>query len=265
MKKKVEWHYLKHEWTKLKAHLKSFDHEGKQDSLHRFRIQVKKVRAFLVMVDLEKKTAQLEKQLKPVRQIFKEAGEIRNAYLNLEMVKDHQIGISPFIRRQRHLMKISAAKLRSASNKHVKRLRKTRKSLKKKLPHLSNQHIVMYYKQQLEDIALCLEILPSDETLHACRKQLKMLIYNYALVKPVLNLNLNEDYLEQVQITIGDWHDKQIAIDLFSAEEVGDAGVVAVLKKERTKLKRKITLLIKNFYMRATIVKENRWNKPIRL
>ncbi|WP_069660468.1 CHAD domain-containing protein [Arcticibacter eurypsychrophilus] len=263
MKKKVEWHYLKHEWTKLKAHLKSFDHEGKQDSLHQFRIQVKKVRAFLIMVDREKKTAKLEKQLKPVRQIFKAAGEIRNAYINLEMIKDHQLGSSPFVRIQRHLMKTSAAKLRSATNKHIHDLRKTRRSLKKKLPHLSNQHVTMYYQQQLEQIALNLKPPHSDETLHACRKQLKILIYNYALVKPVLNLDLNEDYLEQVQITIGDWHDKQIAIDLFCGEEVGDADIAVLLKKERIKLKRKITLLVKNFYMRATTVEELSLEKTI--
>jgi CHAD domain-containing protein len=252
MKKKDQLNYFRHEWAELETDLKTFDKKGKQEALHHFRVQVKKLRAFLVLVDSEENGPKLEKQLKPVRKIFKAAGVIRNAYMNLELGKVHQQGASAFMRGQRRLMKESAAQFRSASVKHLAMIRKTRRRLKKAPLRLSNVHISMYYQQQLEEIALCLKPQRSEASLHACRKQLKMLTYNYQLVKPVLSLVFSKDYLEQVHIAIGDWHDKQVAIELFLNEEVGDASVAESLKKERTQLKRKITGLVKDFYNRAT-------------
>jgi CHAD domain-containing protein len=254
MKKKDQSNYFKHEWAKLKADLKTFDKKGKQEALHRFRVQVKKLRAFLVLADSGENSHGLEKQLKPVRKIFKAAGIIRNAYITLELSKEYQQGPSAFMRGQRRLMKESAVQFRSASAKHLAGIRKTRRRLKKAVPRFSNVHISMYYQQKLEDIALCLKPQGSEASLHDCRKQIKMLIYNYSLVKPVLSLAFNEAYLEQVQTAIGDWHDKQVAIELFSSEEVGAAPVAESLEKEQAQLKRKISGLVKDFYNRATTV-----------
>ncbi|MDB5128674.1 CHAD domain-containing protein [Mucilaginibacter sp.] len=254
MKKKDQLSYFRHEWAKLKADLKTFDKKGKQEALHRFRVQVKKLRAFLVLADSGENVHKLEKQLKPVRKIFKAGGVIRNAYMTLELSKEYQQRPSAFMRGQRRLMKESAALFRSASAKHLARVRQTRRRLKKAVPRFSNVHISMYYQQQLEEIALCLKPRRSEASLHDCRKQIKMLIYNYPLVKPVLSLAFNEVYLEQVQTAIGDWHDKQVAIELFSSEEVGAAPVAESLKKEQTQLKTKIRGLVKDFYNRATTV-----------
>ena len=254
MKKKDQLNYFRHEWAKLKADLKTFDRKGKQEALHHFRVQVKRLRAFLVLADSEENGHNLEKQLKPVRKIFKAAGIIRNAYITLELSKEYQQGPTAFMRGQHRLMKESTAQFQSVSIKHLARIRNTRRRLKKAIPRFSNVHLSMYYRQQLEKIALCLQSQRSEASLHDCRKQIKMLMYNYSLVKPVLSLAFNESYLEQVQTAIGDWHDKQVAIELFSSEEANSAPVAESVKKELKQLKRKISGLINDFYNRATTV-----------
>ena len=254
MKKKDQLNYFRHEWAKLKTDLKTFDKKGKQEALHRFRVQVKKLRAFLVLADSGENSHNLEKQLKPVRKIFKAAGVIRNAYITHELSKEYQQEPTAFMRGQHRLMEESTAQFQSASTEHLARIRNTRRRLKKVIPRFSNVHLSMYYRQQLEKIALCLKPQQSEASLHDCRKQIKILIYNYSLVKPAIRLAFNEGYLEQVQTAIGEWNDKQVAIELFSREEANSAPVVESMKNELKQLKRKISGLIKDFYNRATTV-----------
>lgn len=256
MKLKEELAYFKGEWTGLRSHLKAFDKKGKQEDLHRFRVQVKKLRAFLVLADSGLAVGQLQKELKPVRKLFKAAGNIRNAYINLELIKLFQPSFTEIMEDQRSLMKRSAHDFRAGADKHLQRLRGAQRKLKKAIPKLNDVHIEFYYRQQLEQIAVCLAPPYADTSLHACRKQLKMLIYNYKLVKPVLNQPFNEPYLDEVQNIIGEWHDKQVAIDLFSTGGAENDGLVDVLKKEKSRLKRQLTVLVKDFYAKATTVNE---------
>ncbi|WP_121809504.1 CHAD domain-containing protein [Mucilaginibacter kameinonensis] len=256
MKLKEELLYFKDEWTNLRSHLKAFDKKGKQEDLHRFRVQVKKLRAFLILADSGLPVKQLEKELKPVRKLFKAAGEIRNAYINLELTKQFLIAQPEMMEGQRKLMKQSAHDFRSEASKHLQRLRWARRKLKKVIPKISDIHIDFYYRQQLEQLAVCLAPPYADTALHACRKQLKMLIYNYKLVKPVLNQPFNIAYLDEVQDIIGEWHDKEVAIALFATGEAENEQLVDALKKEKTRLKRHLTSLVKDFYTRATTVND---------
>jgi CHAD domain-containing protein len=66
----------------------------------------------------------------------------------------------------------------------------------------------------------------------------------------------NEDYLEQVQNAVGNWHDNNVTIDLFAAEATQGETAVALLKKQAVQLKRQVTKLLKGFYDRATTVTE---------
>jgi CHAD domain-containing protein len=255
MKRKKELRYLKKEWSHLRDHLKDFEKKGGQEDLHRFRVQVKKVRALLALADSENKNGILEKRLKPVRKIFKTAGKIRNAYLNLELAKAYPQA-AQLTNGQRRIIKDASARFSSRSASHGKQLKRTRNRLKQNIAKLNDIHIAAYYEQQLKQIADALAHPKSDTDLHACRKQLKILIYNYQLVHPVLGNSANEKYLDQVQTAIGDWHDKQVTIELFASEKGMHTGIIIALKKERTQLKRQLTRLTKDFYIRATTVVE---------
>ncbi|MDB5155805.1 MAG: hypothetical protein JWR50_512 [Mucilaginibacter sp.] len=236
----------------MKGHLESFVKKGEQEELHHFRTRVKKLRAFFILADSAAKEPALEQHFKPVRKVFKQAGEIRNAYINQELAKAQPGDSASLIRDQRLLMKRAAKIFNARSGQHLARLRRTRRKLSKRIVSVNNLHISLYYRQQLKAMAAILARHRFDEELHNCRKQLKILIYNYQLVCPKLDLPFNGGYLEKVQTAIGDWHDNQLAIQLFSRAEIGNSEALSNLKKEGTRLKRALTRLTRDFQQQAT-------------
>ena len=256
MKKKEEKKYIDKEWRATVHHLKAFIKKGEQESLHRFRTGVKKLRAFFTLAESVKNGQGIIKPFKPVRKVFKQAGEIRNAYINTQLGKSQQATQMDFINGQEQIMNALAGQFKAEGQQHLATLAKVKPKLKKRIPKVPNLHIRLYYQQQLEHIAAGLQQHQFGEDLHACRKQIKMLIYNYHLVKPKLEQPFNQEYLEQVQTVIGNWHDNQVATDLFAAEAMQDEKAKTLLKKQAVALKKEVARLLKGFYERATTVTE---------
>jgi CHAD domain-containing protein len=256
MKKKTERKYMVKTWRVMKRHLRSFVENGDQEDLHRFRTGVKKLRALLILADSAAKDSALEKRFKPVRKIFKQAGEIRDAYVNQELGK--AVGENDdFIREQQQVMNIATLAFNADMDQHKAWLQKTRRGLLKRIRPISKLHLTLYYRQQLETIAVTLSQLRFNEELHTCRKQMKVLLYNYTLTNRELNIHFNAAYLDQVQEAIGNWHDNQLAITLLSAWETGNNnGTIIKLKKQTTRLKKQLTDLTRNFREQATTVTE---------
>lgn len=255
MTKKEEKKYFGKEWRKMKAGLKSFLKEGEQEDLHRFRIQVKKLRAFLIL--LEEGAAdehKLKRNFKPIRKIFRRAGEIRNAFINQELGKSLKINQDEFMNSQLQLQLKSTKKFKSKKVRFLKELKETRQVLIKKIKPVSDLHIYLFYQDQLHQIAAFLANPKFNDQLHECRKQVKLLLYNFKPAHAALGSGLNEEYLEKVQIAIGDWHDQILILNLLS----GYNSIIdkTNLQKDSSKLRKKIIALTKDFYNQATTTVE---------
>jgi len=236
----------------MKSSLLAFFEKEDQEDLHRFRVQVKKLRAFLILSDSTGHQPNLALYFKPVKKIFKEAGEIRNAFINQELAKEHQTGDNAFISSQCQLQIDATAKFRSNRARHLEKIKDTHSTIKEKIRSISDLHIGLFYQKVLQQISGTLANLKFNEDLHGCRTQVKNLAYNHKLVHSALAIGFNADYMHRVQTLIGDWHDNALLIQLYS----GDKAMAASLKKQHTKLKRAITLLTKDFFNQATTVVE---------
>ncbi|ASU36299.1 CHAD domain-containing protein [Mucilaginibacter xinganensis] len=256
MKSREERKYFDKEWKTMKAALTAFIENGEQENLHRFRVQVKKLRAFLILLDSLGVDIPLLKHFKPVRLVFKQAGEIRNAYINVKIGKDHQFNTGSFVAEQQLLMKNGTETFKSNGDKNLKAIKFAHKAIKGKIKPVSNLHINLFYQAQLKQIAASLAPLQFDESLHNARKRIKILIYNYKLVYKGLEAGFNEPYLDGVQKSIGDWHDTVLAIDLFSLYEVHNQTAFANLKNQLEKIKSNIIASTVDFYNQATTTVE---------
>jgi CHAD domain-containing protein len=256
MKKREERKYFDKEWKDMKASLESYLKKEQQEDLHHFRVQVKKLRAFLILSDSTEQHPKLTQHFKSVRMIFKQAGEIRSAYINLELGKAHQTDNGIFMSDQHQLQLNASSKFKSNGIKNLEKLKDSHQLLKEKIKPVSDLHINLFYQKQLHQIADILTKPKFDDQLHTCRKQVKILIYNHKLTHAALGTGVNTDYLDLVQIAIGDWHDHVLAIELFSSNEAKDQAAVSSLKKQDSKFKNHITSLTKDFYNRATTVVE---------
>jgi CHAD domain-containing protein len=252
MKKAEEIKYFDKEWKDMKASLESFLLEGIQENLHRFRVQVKKLTAFIILADSAEHFPKLAKHFKPARKVFKQAGEVRDIYMNLELAKKYNTGNDAFLIEQHQLLEKTTGEFILNGNKHLQKLKDTRKAFKGKIKPISDLHIGLFYQTRLEQIAASLAKIKFDDRLHQCRKLIKVLIYNLKLVRHLPDTGFNEDYLGQVQTAIGDWHDNVLATALFS----NDKETVSLLKKQNTRLKKYIKSLVEDFYNRATTVVE---------
>src|ERR1700712_1727379 len=97
MKRKTEKAHFNDQWELMVSHLKAFLGAGDQEELHLFRVQVKKLRAMLELLDSNSSKPRLSKDFKPVRRIFKHGGDIRNAYINLQFAVRYQFKNEEFL------------------------------------------------------------------------------------------------------------------------------------------------------------------------
>jgi len=254
MKKKKEAKYLDKGWEEMNIHLKTFLETGDQEELHKFRVTIKKLRAMLFLFENTSKESGLLKCFKPVRKIFKHAGQIRDAHTNLQLSERYHLKNEQFEEGQQKIIEEGTIEFRSNGPQFFKNIKSAHKRLKKQLQKVDDSMIADYYKQQLSNIATNLAVSGFTEDMHTNRKLIKILVYNHKLAEKALNgsLPFNSAYLDKLQEAIGKWHDNLLAEELFSTPELNDKPIVAKIKKVNSGVKRSIANLADDFLKKAT-------------
>lgn len=217
MKKQEERKYLSKLWKKMQQHFKNFTQTQAPEELHQFRVQVKKIRSFLTLLEGAKKNSQLLKTVKPVKKIFASAGVVRDAFLHQQQGKEHHLTLLRFYKKQRALQEHETRKLVSKSAKHLHQMKKVKKKLQKQLRPVSANDIKAFYRTQLSHTHQLLEPTNFSEQLHDGRKMLKHLMYNQQAVKDDVakDLNIDFNYIDELQDLLGQWHDNKLALAFF--------------------------------------------------
>lgn len=210
MKKKIAIKYFTTEWQDMRAQLHNYLETLDQEDLHRFRVQVKKLKALLVLCSYRRNGRQLKGYFKPVKNVFQQAGELRNAYISGKM--------DP----QAENLTTAMRNLRSCAVDFLKCSANVRRRIKKRLRRIRQRNVRRFYEKQLRFAAGVLSEHFSAERLHECRKRIKLLRYNYPLVRGELPFRLDTAYLDELQEAIGQWHDHWLAgsRDPLEAREV---------------------------------------------
>ena len=256
MKKKKEAKYLDKGWEEMNIHLNAFLETGNQEELHKFRVQIKKLRAMLFLFENTSNESGLLKCFKPVRKIFKHAGQIRDAYTNLLLSERYHLKNKQFEEGQQKIIEEGTIEFRSNSPQFFKNIKTAHKRLKKQLQKVDDSMIADYYKLQLSNIATNLAVSGFTEDMHTNRKLIKILVYNHKMAEKALNgsVPFNTAYLDKLQEAIGKWHDNLVAEELFSTPELNDKPIVAKIKKVNSSVKRSITNLADDFLKKATTI-----------
>ncbi|MGZ3755534.1 MAG: CHAD domain-containing protein [Mucilaginibacter sp.] len=250
MKKKNGVRYFEQEWKGMCAHLKSYLKTEEDEELHQFRVKIKKLKAFMILSDSANPHPALLKQFKPIKKIFKQAGVLRDAYLNLEFIKLFQPDNATA---QEILIKNATLKFKSNGDKYLRKINKVHPPLKKEIKSIKDSSINHFYNDRLLQIAQILTLCQFDEQLHECRKLIKILLYNYKPARESLNVRLDEDYLERLQQTIGDWHDQVLSITRLREDMVPETMLTEAMNEKVAKLKEDIIGLKQDFYSRVII------------
>ena len=244
----------------MRKGLKTFLKTDDKEQLHTLRVEVKKLRAMLTLMQTLTHNKKLFKLFKPVKAVFKHAGEIRSSQINLELAQRYQFKNEQFEREQRQHMAQCAEEFKQQAPSYLKKLKRANHRIKSSLRRVPDKSVAVFYKNQLKQIANSLAIPHFDEGLHECRKQMKILMYNHGLSEKALQhrVAFNEQYIDDLQSNIGDWHDHVLAMELFVSPNVHDKPVVTKIKRENRITEKNITELTRDFLSKATTPAEEK-------
>jgi CHAD domain-containing protein len=233
-------------WQSMLTYLSAFCQTQEPEALHRFRVQVKKVRALLLF--LQKNLA--SEHLKPLQSIFKQAGKIRSAQIHLAFVEEYQVANAEFKKEQEKIANSESKRFCSKLGAHLKTLGKLRKTLAANFQDIENKVVVRFYKKQLKKLNryFAQPNLPIGK-LHLNRKRIKNLLYFHDILPESLaqKLQLNTAYLDQLQDAIGQWHDVVAALALLKTRGFANKKMLDKLERRSRRLLASIFDLTNDF------------------
>jgi CHAD domain-containing protein len=209
----------------LKNLLRDFD----KDEIHSFRLEIKKLRAFNLLVS----HASLHERIKihgSIKAFYNSAGDLRNLQLHHERIVElsKMLGIEE---PQQHVQLLleKELKIRESLEKLAGdlSLKKAKTALTENSPAeitgLTIQTFILQKKAGLEALIL-LTVYP-DEALHEIRKHLKDLLYNWkyiAVVAPVFlpPLWTERDFIDKLADKIGEFHDLCISLSFLTTVHI---------------------------------------------
>lgn len=218
-------------------------------TFHKLRIELKKLNAFLDLVNYCSKDFRRKKTFKPFRQIFRQAGKVRELQLQDAMLKkyfsDSSIPEYKAILRKSRLEETRLF-FSMIDPKTVTRLNKKFVKIESFLPKIKTKTPVAYLDSEISKIKNLINKSPlQKEHLHELRKRLKTLNNN----RSSLSLEENKDLISKNNVLpklLGEWHDLLVMIDHLN-KGLDNDGInpkeVIQLEKLKTKISAESELL----------------------
>ncbi|SFO02442.1 CHAD domain-containing protein [Chitinophaga sp. YR627] len=240
--------YLIKRCLKVRRRLRTFASSGEQQELHKLRVELKKLKAFIKLVTLYRGNKQLAVQLRSIRLVFHHAGVIREADLNLQMMQQFHINRPAVKDKAGRILQQEPGKFRSHVTHYDHLIKDLVRSLLRLIRPLRDRKLKRWIDKQVEKIAVIVTGTPTDQ-LHTARKRIKHLGYIYEICPKHLRnkLALNADYLDQLQDVIGEWHDMDVAIRLLDAHNGRNQAGLDKLRKQREQEEKEILKKGKHF------------------
>jgi CHAD domain-containing protein len=214
--------YFTKRWKSIYAHLCAFQEYADTEELHRVRVEIKKLKALLLLDEKQFEKKKFQSHFKLIDKLFDQAGKVRTAQMNLELMNQYGITSGKTDKEQTAILIRESAKLFSKLDHYLKYFAKKPGFFLHRFSSFSDKKIKKEFGEQLKSLAKTFEKQPKGKTLHNCRKEIKQLIYRTDILPEQLNreLNLNKQYLKKLEEKIGEWHDTLIAIELSGAKDV---------------------------------------------
>jgi CHAD domain-containing protein len=258
LKKKRQHEYIDKRCKSMILHINAFCVKKSPEELHKLRVEIKKLRAFISFA--EKLTNEkFSKHIKPVIKIFKQAGEMRTANLNLKMIRKYRIHNAGFKKEQQAVFKTASEEFCASSEKNKTSICECCEAIRGKCHDIDNKEIIDFYKKRIRSLSAFFSKKTGEGKLHDHRKKIKILLYTESFLQRSVRekLKLNRSYLDALQNAIGEWHDTTLLIGLFQNMNFAGKETIKQLTKKRETLLQAATLQAKEFDKNVITEKEN--------
>lgn len=237
LKKEKQREYFRERWDSIIVHFDRFAKRTNANDLHKVRVELKKIRALLYLHDVvHGKTA--KKLLHPVRDLYKQAGLVRDAQVSAQLVRKHKGIQLDFFTEQRKTVAREAKKLVREMNIHADDLILTNLKIWRRFRDIRTHDVRKMIKRLRKEIDR--HFLPKMNLpeLHETRKMIKRLVYIYGMLPSSMasRINLAHDEYKKLEQLIGNWHDSGFTIGLIEEYAPHTDGSVRLLRNKQKKL-----------------------------
>ena len=251
LSRKKQKNYLTKRERDLLVQLRAYSESGDADALHRLRLDVKKVKAFVQMVKAcsdKKISGGISKDLGLLKKMFRQAGKVRDADNTIKLLEQLHSVPAAFTAEQDDLRVSAADEFRQQVEKYRKKGKKAGRRLLEDVNAIRTGCIRDWYGGQLIRIGVLLTA--SGDEFHEARKKIKELLYVEKFLPSGLveELRLDDDYLDKLQEVIGQWHDMAVIVAAYAGREGADSQSMV---DECAKRERRVREMAGDFYLRA--------------
>lgn len=259
MEKAIQKEYFKERIKGVADNFSLFVKDQNLEALHQMRVEVKKAHSMLKLQVFSDQGTKTIKHFLPIRKIFKQAGLIREAQLNLENLNLIQIQDGKI----RHFLQSEVEKetkrfLTKASD-FGDHLKKSVDKTLKKIEAVPEKKVQAFYRTHLHFVSKNLKRKLFINHLHESRKSLKVLIHLHEILPEdgLEDIQINWTYIGELQEKIGNWHDIHRTESWMKKNKANKNSLTEI----RTRLLEQLTeikKLKKNFEIKALNLNEKR-------
>lgn len=237
--------YTLKRFSRLKKLLRSYSSDPQVETLHGIRVEIKKVKVILRLINEYEKGFHAHRHFVPLREIFRKAGEIRQPQVYYELLLRHEIqGVDDSLIPGSSAQARLSRDFRREIPVYISVVRIRKNKLGEFLNEISGGQIRKYVKGRKEALRLMLQGNLAANALHKARKVIKEIMYLEAVTKKAGKRDL---FFSQMEELIGQWHDRQLLMDVLRK---GKSFELKRLRSERNVVMRDIRKAIAEFYYR---------------
>lgn len=238
--------YANHQFKSLVEHLESYREKKDLELLHKIRVDIKKIKAILLLTNDRVKGFKGHKSFIPFRTIFRRAGEIREPEVLTSLLLAYNI---PGIHDQS--IDRSSEKLALSFSNDVPSfttiVNKQWLKLKSHFGKVKRKDLVHYLKKTKRNIKAKLYPEPATDLIHKARKLMKEFMYLSQATRRS-EKKVNQFYKTEVEL-IGELHDRQVLLNLLTKSNGAvDKILIQKIKIECNAKKTKIKKRALQFY-----------------
>jgi CHAD domain-containing protein len=252
LRRKKQQKYFKKRWKSAITHLNAFTSRRNPEALHRLRVDIKKIKALVWLSEECLDSADFSKSIELISETFHDAGEIRSAQLALKLLKKYKIKNNKFHALESSVSSSGAKQFRLKKAIHVNNINTACKEMFEEFRDIDRKCVLKLFKDELHKLQRSFSKKESGRKLHQDRKKIKYLMYICKMLPYSLNvkLDLNVDYLDEVQEAIGKWHDPYGMIELMKEDGIDNKEVKRKLKSQVKRSEKVIYRLTAHFKKR---------------
>ncbi len=224
------------------------------EDIHHLRVDIKKLRAMLRLMQVLSPVDDREKSYRKLfSKIFNKAGEVREAQVNMELLKRYELGrYSTYAKRlplkEREGIVVLLKAMESFNNAqfevaHAKQIQKVQSLPDDRIETASSSLLI----QELRKV-VSLKYVKSSDPLHKIRIKLKAIVEIFVLLEEVHrhpHLSVFHQDIKQLNQMLGDWHDQQVLLEEicryeqeYKDPEVSELDMVKFQIKEKIRVQR---------------------------